>query len=129
MPNCMLRSDNFPWGPSNISPVADDDSFTLDQDTSLAIDLLANDTDLDLDSLTVFSINDVTLAGGSQTINVPNGQVDVAANGTDLTLTPDAGYFGPISFDYVVTDGTDNDTGSVSVTVNQVIPPHPYLIS
>jgi Ca2+-binding RTX toxin-like protein len=55
-----------------------------------------------------------------------NGQV-VLANGTvthhadqTLTFAPNADFNGPVSFDYTVTDGALNDTGTVSITVAAV---------
>ena len=36
------------------------------------------------------------------------------------TFTPDADYNGPVSFDYVVTDGNATDTGTVNGTVTAV---------
>ena len=37
-----------------------------------------------------------------------------------ITFTPDADYNGPVTFDYVVTDGNATDTGTVNGTVTAV---------
>ncbi|MEM8689531.1 MAG: cadherin-like domain-containing protein [Pseudomonadota bacterium] len=83
---------------NNTPPVAlDDDGGTQFQDTDIvlqAADLLANDSDADLDNLTVHSVFGAT-----------NGTVTMDADGT-ITFTPDAGYVGAASFQYTVTDGT-----------------------
>ncbi|MCA9172704.1 MAG: tandem-95 repeat protein, partial [Planctomycetales bacterium] len=106
--------------PVNDAPVAANDSFTTSEDTtSGAIDLLGNDTDVDGDTL-IASIAGTTLTPGTaQTITVPNGTVNVSATGV-VTFTPDANYNGPVTFDYVVTDGTATDTGTVNGTITAV---------
>ena len=58
-----------------------------------AIDVLANDTDVDGDTLTVTA---VTAAG--------NGTVTLDRRGT-VTYTPDADFIGTDSFTYTVSDG------------------------
>ena len=59
------------------------------------------------------------LTGSAQTIMVPNGTVAIDAMGA-ITFTPDADYNGPVTFDYVVTDGNATDTGTVNGTVTAV---------
>jgi hypothetical protein len=107
--------------PVNDPPVANNDNFTTDEDTiSGPIDLLGNDSDVDGDTLTVESIAGTNLTGNAQTIPVPNGTVNVSDNGT-VTFTPDADYNGPVSFDYVVSDGNGGtDTGTVNGNVTSV---------
>ena len=53
-----------------------------------------------------------------------NGSVSLA--GGNVTFTPTAGYSGPASFTYTVSDGHGgSDTATVNVTVNPaVIPPN-----
>ena len=91
----------------NDDPVASDDSISTNEDTPITFDLLANDSDVDLDSLDVASVSQG--ANGSVVIN-PDGTV---------TYTPDADFYGTDSFTYTVTDGQGgSDTASVDVTVN-----------
>ncbi|MDE5082935.1 MAG: Ig-like domain-containing protein, partial [Trichodesmium sp. St18_bin1] len=111
--------------PVNDPPVADDESFTMDEDGApVTLDLLTGDTDPDNDTLSIKSIKDTELTPGTaQTITVPNGTVNVAVNG-DITFIPDSNYNGPISFDYVVQDGNGGeDTGTVTGTVTPVNDP------
>ncbi|MEF8843520.1 MAG: Ig-like domain-containing protein, partial [Haloarculaceae archaeon] len=112
---------------ANDAPVADDDNFTTAEDsTSGPIDLLAGDTDPENDTLSVESIAGTPLTPGSaQTIAVPNGTVNVSDTG-EVTFTPDADYNGPVSFDYVVSDGNGGtDTGTVNGIVTADDTPAP----
>ncbi len=92
---------------TNTPPVAlDDDGGTQFQDTDIvlqAADLLANDSDADLDNLTVHSVFGAT-----------NGTVTMDASGT-ITFTPHAGYVGAASFQYTVTDGTAAANATVAL--------------
>jgi MYXO-CTERM domain-containing protein len=92
----------------NDAPEASDDSATTDEDQSVTVDALANDTDVEGDALTVDSVG--SPSNGSAT-----------TNGSDITYTPDADYNGSDSFTYTVADGNGGtDTASVSVTVDPV---------
>ncbi|NEQ41362.1 MAG: tandem-95 repeat protein, partial [Okeania sp. SIO3I5] len=111
--------------PVNEPPVADDESFTMDEDGgTLTLDLLTGDTDPDNDTLSVKSINGTDITPGiPQTIGVDNGTVSVGADGS-VSFTPTPDYNGPITFDYVVEDGNGGeDTGTVTGTVNPVNEP------
>ncbi|MGF1515744.1 MAG: Ig-like domain-containing protein, partial [Elainellaceae cyanobacterium] len=112
---------NVTVNPINDAPVAEDDAFTTGEDTESApIDLLANDTDLDGDTLAVEAIAGTALTPGTaQNIAVANGTVNVSDAGV-VTFTPDANYNGPATFDYVVTDGIETVTASVNGTVDPV---------
>jgi hypothetical protein len=110
--------------PLNDPPVAVDDTFTTAEDTVATLNLLTGpgvDTDADLDTLTVKSINGTTLTTGTaQSIPVPNGTVNVSATGV-ITFTPALNYNGPVTFDYVVQDGKGGeDVGTVNITVTPV---------
>ena len=93
--------------PVNDAPVANDDSGTTDEDTSVAIDLLDNDTDVDGDNLTV-------------SLGTPsNGSV--IFDGEEFIYTPDADFNGLDTFTYTIDDGNGgSDTATVTVTVNPV---------
>ncbi|MFC1980298.1 S8 family serine peptidase [Chloroflexota bacterium] len=93
--------------PDNLSPVAQDDAATTDEDVAVIIDVLANDSDPDLDPLDVTAVSDP--AHGTAAINFDD----------TVTYTPDAGYNGPDAFTYTISDGQGGtDTANVSVTVN-----------
>ena len=75
--------------------------------------MLGNDTDADADTLTAGSAS--TPAHGVVTLN---------ANGS-FTYTPTAGYSGPDSFTYVVSDGHGGSAnGTVSITVSAAVLRH-----
>ncbi|MBT8143377.1 MAG: tandem-95 repeat protein, partial [Gammaproteobacteria bacterium] len=90
----------------NRQPGAMDDAASTDQDTPVAIDVLANDSDPDSDPLTITDVSDP--ANGSVTNN----------SGKTVTYTPDPGFFGTDTFTYTVADGRNGeDTATVTVTV------------
>ncbi|RYF56503.1 MAG: DUF4082 domain-containing protein, partial [Comamonadaceae bacterium] len=101
---------------SNNPPVVTSDSgFSTVQNTVLSIAaaaLLANDTDLDGDTLTITGAN-----GGVHGTAAFNAQTNT------VSFTPTAGYTGPASFAYSISDGKGGvATGTVSLNVT--VPPN-----
>jgi large repetitive protein len=101
----------------NDIPVANDDSFTINEDVALSIAsadvniLLANDTDVEGDSL---SVNTTPIAAPS------NGSLALNFDGS-FVYTPDANYFGSDSFTYEISDGNGGTaTASVLITINSI---------
>ncbi len=91
--------------PSNNDPVAVTDAVSVDEDASVRINVVSNDTDADGDTLTVNSFTQ----GANGT---------VALSGSDLVYTPANGFSGSDSFTYTVSDGNGgSDTTVVNVTV------------
>jgi YVTN family beta-propeller protein len=92
--------------PVNDDPVAVDDVVEVVEDSgATVIDVLANDTDIEGDDLTVTAVG--TAANG--TVSLADGVV---------TYTPDDGFAGTDVFNYTISDGNGGtDTGTVSVTV------------
>jgi VCBS repeat-containing protein len=90
----------------NDPPVAVNDSAITKKDTSVVINVLSNDSDLDFgDILTVDSVTQGT-----------NGSV--SNNGSYVTYTPATGFNGTDSFSYTVSDGNGGtDTATVNITV------------
>jgi cysteine-rich repeat protein len=94
----------------NDAPVAGNDSATTSANTPASIaaaTLLANDTDVDGDTLTITAV-----------ANATNGTVSLV--GSTVTFTPTTGFSGTGTFEYTVSDGALTDTGLVTVTVNGV---------
>ena len=86
-------------------PLAVDDSATAAEDGStVSVDVLANDSDPEGQSLILASVTQPT--NGSAVVE--NGQA---------RYTPNAGYYGPDRFTYTVSDGTLTSVGNVVVTV------------
>ncbi|QLQ30294.1 MAG: tandem-95 repeat protein [Candidatus Thiothrix singaporensis] len=90
--------------PTNTAPSASADTASTAQDTAVTIDVLANDSDADGDTLSIESFTQ----GGHGT---------VTATGGKLVYTPNSGFVGSDSFTYTVSDGTDTATGTVNVQV------------
>ena len=90
----------------NQAPVAADDNFTTDEDLPVIIDVLANDNELDGDSLSVAQVQGVQ--GGTAVIN---------QDGTIL-FTPTADFNGVATFSYVLQDAAGlQSVAYVSITV------------
>ena len=103
-------------------PVAEDDDFTIDEDTATEFDVLANDFDPDGDPITILQV----------TVPPAHGTVVVNADRTALIYTPDFNYHGADSFEYAATDIpnssedepiADQSRATVSVTVIEVNDP------
>ncbi|MBK9121839.1 MAG: tandem-95 repeat protein [Chloroflexi bacterium] len=99
--------------PINDAPVAVDDTYTTDEDLALDVDIatgvLANDTDVELDTLEATVVTDVT-----------NGTLLLALDGS-FTYTPNADFNGEDTFTYIVNDGTvDSTEATVTITVEPV---------
>jgi uncharacterized repeat protein (TIGR01451 family) len=99
-------------GPVNDPPVAADDSYTTDEDSPLTISapgLLANDSDMDGDTLTA-----TLLAAPSHGIASPNPD-------GSFTYMPAANFNGPDSFTYRAVDGNGaSSAATVSITVRPI---------
>ena len=94
---------------ANDAPVAHADSVTTNEDSAVTFAVLANDTDVDGDSLAVTGATNG--AHGTTTANADN----------TISYTPGANYFGPDTFTYTVSDGHGGTaTGTVTVTVQSV---------
>ena len=98
----------------NDAPVAVDDSASTGAGVPVAVSVLANDTDVDGDTLSV--TGKTTPAHGT-----------VTCTATTCTYTPAAGYTGDDTFGYTVSDpGALTDTGLVTVSVGATNdPPEP----
>ncbi|MGB6295513.1 MAG: DUF1194 domain-containing protein [Rivularia sp. (in: cyanobacteria)] len=96
--------------PVNDSPVANNDTASTNQNEAVIIsvtDLLANDTDVEGDSLSITSVG-----------NAANGSV--VLNGNNVVFTPDQDFNGAASFGYTLSDGSETDSATVAVTVNSL---------
>lgn len=92
--------------PVNDAPAAVADTAATSQGTAVNIDVLANDTDVDGDTLTVTGVTQGA-----------HGTVTFTATG--VTYTPAPGYTGTDTFTYTVSDGHGGTTtAAVTVTVH-----------
>ncbi len=90
----------------NDNPIAVDDEIITDEDVSVVVSALTNDSDIDLDTLIIHSVTQGT-----------NGTVTI--DGATVSYVPAENFNGNDSFTYTVADGNGGiDTGTVNVTVN-----------
>ncbi|HCE2247901.1 TPA: tandem-95 repeat protein, partial [Vibrio parahaemolyticus] len=94
--------------PVNDSPVAVDDTTSIQEDTVVTIDVLTNDTDVDGDKLSI------------ESASVPKEQGTVEVVDGKLVFTPAENFNGDAEITYTVTDGELTDEAKVTVTVNPV---------
>ena len=86
----------FPFTVAAAAPAAKDDTATVNKNsTGNIIDVLANDTDGDGDTLTITSVSQ-------------GSDGSVVNNGTSVSYTPDPDFIGNDNFYYYITDGTDS---------------------
>ena len=90
---------------ANRAPTAADDTATTTVNTTVPIDVLANDSDADGDTLAIDAVNDPI-----------NGTASIVSG--EIAYTPDTDYVGTDTFDYTVTDDNATGTATVTVTVN-----------
>jgi beta-glucosidase len=93
--------------PVDNTPVAVDDSYSIDQDTALNADISANDSGLQ-DTPVTYSLESAAT----------HGTAAVNADGT-ATYTPNSGYSGSDSFTYTVVDA-DGDSATATVTIEVI---------
>jgi large repetitive protein len=110
-PSGASVSRTFTGTVTNPAPTASNDNAITNEDTPVAIPVLANDTDPDGDPLTVTNATAL------------NGTVAIGPGGV-LTYTPNANYFGTDTITYRISDGNGgSSTATVTVTVNPVNDP------
>ncbi|HHX8541718.1 TPA: tandem-95 repeat protein, partial [Vibrio diabolicus] len=92
----------------NDAPIALNDATITEEDTSVTIDVLPNDTDIDGDALSI------------ESASVPSDQGQVEIIDGKLVFTPAENFNGDAEITYTVTDGSLTDQATVTVTVNAV---------
>ncbi|MEI8224232.1 MAG: Ig-like domain-containing protein [bacterium] len=107
--------------PINDAPVANDDSYTLAENSSAtAFNVTTNDEDVDGDIVAVVFVGSPD-HGGSASIQ-----------GNDILYTPAGDFFGTETFSYTITDGfggTDSGAVSIDVTSTDVTAPDTFILS
>ena len=97
----IVINDEPVAGPDGVFTFNEDEVFVLPAST-----LLANDTDSDLDTLSIQSVQSAV-----------NGTVHLDPGGS-VVFTPNLSYWGPASFTYTVSDGFGgSDTATVNLNV------------
>jgi len=105
---CDTATVNITVLPVNDAPVANDDNAVTDEDTSVLIGVLTNDSDAEDDPLTVEAVG-------------ASAHGDVSTDGTTVTYTPTLNFHGSDTFTYTIGDGNGgSDTAQVALTINPV---------
>ena len=98
----------------NTPPVANDFPVVTNEDIPATFDPTANDTDADMDALTITNFDNISAQGGTVVNNGNNS----------LTYTPAQNFNGADSFNYTISDGNGGtDSANVLITVNMVNDP------
>lgn len=93
---------------TNVAPVANADSATIDEDNTVDINVLANDVDGNGDPMSIVSF--------TQPVNGTVSQVGDSL----LRFQPVENDFGIQNFTYKINDGNSEDSTTVKVTINAV---------
>ena len=107
--NAVAEFDDISIASAAPMPKATDDSVQTLTNTSVVIDVLANDVPVDGTTISLKSVS-----GGLGNANIENGAV---------TYTPASDFIGEDTFTYIIEDSDGlTDTGKVSVTVAPGLP-------
>ena len=99
-----LQTFSITVEPVNDGPEAVNDTIATAEDTAISIDVLANDKDIDGDSLSITEVSEPT-----------NGTA--VKDGNRILYTPNLNFVGADIFVYTIED-SNGDTDSATVTVN-----------
>lgn len=94
-------------------PHAEDDTDTAGENETILVDVLANDSDIDNDSL---SLTSVSVAPGNGSVSIVDGKVEFNP-GADFDDLDDE-ESRDVTVSYTVTDGSDSADGTLVITVN-----------
>ncbi len=98
---------------ANAAPVANDDTATTTEDSSVLVNVLANDTDADSNTLTISSASVTT---GSGTATIESGQVRYDPGSAYNNLAQGAQATAIVT--YAISDGNGgSDSGALTVTI------------
>ncbi len=90
--------------PLNDAPTVNNESVTINEDTTAVVDVLANDSDIDGDQLSLISVD------------VDSGNAVIVNNA--VHITPNIDFFGQITASYTVSDSFNaTNTGTLTVMV------------
>ena len=92
----------------NDAPTAQNDEATINEDNSILIDVLSNDSDIDGDSLSIKSVTNPK----NGTVTIENGKIK---------YTPNANYNGNDSFNYTISDTKGSEAlGKVTIKIKPI---------
>jgi hypothetical protein len=102
----------------NDAPVAvDDGPVVLVEDGFVSFDpVLANDSDVEGDTLTITSINGSPITP-SGSLTIASGSITLGADGRTLNYVPNSNFNGPAVVTYVISDGAASASANVTFDV------------
>jgi len=103
---------------NNPGPVAGDDFYAVAPGTAISLPVLANDRDVENDTITITEFDAVTSLGGV----VTNDDMGTPDDATDdqLTYLPPIGVLATDTFNYTIEDGaTSSDTAVVTIRLGE----------
>ena len=104
--------------PINDTPTANDDIDSTLEDTAVTTAVIANDSDADGDDLQISEFDVTSTNGGSITLD--DNETPDDATDDKLTYTPLLNFVGSDTYSYVITDGTLQNTATVTIVINPV---------
>jgi hypothetical protein len=108
--NVIIKYNESGPPPQNNPPIANNDSAFVQQDSSVLIQVLLNDNDIDGDPLHIQTIDTTGT----------NGDVSIDPGDTTITYSTVSGFAGQDTFSYTVSDNRGGlDTALVTVTVTE----------
>ncbi len=97
---------NITVTPVNDAPVANPDTAAINEDSSTTVNVVANDTDTEGDSLTI------------TTVSADSGSATIVTN--QIQYTPQADYNGTAVVTYTISDGEAATSATLNITINSV---------
>jgi len=92
----------------NTPPIAQNDSLTIYEDSTVVIHVLSNDTDPDGDDLFILGLDQTGITGTAQ----------IDPGDTTIQYIPPAGFVGSDSFEYIISDNRNGlDTAKVFIEI------------
>ena len=93
----------------NEAPIATGDTASIEEDTAVEINVVANDTDPDAGAKLMVTLVSTATTSGTAVIK--------SGSATTVIYTPNADFNGTDTFEYTLSDGSLTDTGTVKVVV------------
>ncbi|MFF2371402.1 cellulase family glycosylhydrolase [Agromyces sp. NPDC058110] len=122
-PVCELMTDQAKLVPLSLGGaktllelIADHDAVTMQRDTTVAVDVLANDVSFTLPVRAKTLDLDPSTTGRQTSVARVGGTARIQADHTVL-VTPDAGFAGKVEFPYSVGNAVDTAKATLTVTV------------
>lgn len=96
--------------PANTPPTVSGEEIRMSEDGTATVDVLANDSDADGDTLTVADVGDAVDADGNIV-----GTASIVDN--QIVFTPNPNWSGTATIEYTVDDGADTQSATLSIVV------------